>query len=126
MSSQQLDKAVWRKSQEMARAKTKIKCMKDELDHSALSGNLKRLVDDLDFCVKNDKFEGRDSAVAWVGDIIHQIRLHNSDTGKESTGMRWSESTQRIFATLTKFGGPKCHRVLQSNVGGMNQRTTER
>jgi hypothetical protein len=93
----------------------------ERLEERALTGDLAGLAADLQYCQANDKLNGRAVMVSFITDIVKSWRL-----GAGSKGMRWHESSKRLFAVLTKFGGPRSVRLLRANVGGVGESTIAR
>ena len=92
----------------LARSQKQVRSMRERMEASIISGDLRTFAADVRFCVDNGKFEGREPLLSFIKDVVHDLRLQ-SDEGKHSRGMRWHESTKRLLAVLKKFGGPRSH-----------------
>jgi hypothetical protein len=83
----------------------------------AKRGELKKMVDELTTAYEAGKFKEKRALWNFLKDIVHQTHLTNEE-GERSRGMRYSESTSRIYAALRKIGGPRTQRFIYDNLGG--------
>ena len=90
-----------------------------------MSGSVSKLIADLRHCDESGKFDDRAALLGMLMDMVRSLRLETAD-GHGSRGMRWHESTKRIFSLLNKYGGPRSHHLLKANTAGPHRRSSER
>ena len=94
-----------------------------------MRGDVRKLIDDLTECARDNKFEGKKALLHFFMDAARGLNLasvNGDGVLVMSSGMRWHESTHRIFEVLKHYGGPRSHRWVQKNLLGMHLRTTEK
>ena len=109
--------------------RVRLRGLKEAATESAVRGDVRKLIDDLSACAKDGKFEGKQALLNFFLDAARGLKLASfGDDGelKMSCGVRWHESTHRIFEVLKHYGGPRSHRWIQKNLFGMHLRTTEK
>jgi hypothetical protein len=95
----------------------RVRKWRDRALEGAKRGELKKMVDELTTAYEAGKFKEKRALWNFLKDIVHQTHLTDEE-GKRSHGMRYSESTSRIYAVLRKIGGPRTQRFIYDNLGG--------
>ena len=114
---------------DLAALRVRLRDLKARTEESAVRGDVRKLIDDLTECARDNKFEGKKALLHFFMDAARGLNLasvNGDGVLVMSSGMRWHESTHRIFEVLKHYGGPRSHRWVQKNLLGMHLRTTEK
>jgi len=122
----QLKSTVFLLRQSYTRKCARVRKLTERLKEFAFRGDVKAIVDDVIAIEKAGKFEQRAGLLNMVRDMLHSLRLRDGAEGTHSKGMRWHQSTKRIFAVLRKYGGAKVHRFLHETLEAPDEGTVRR
>ncbi|MEM7518917.1 MAG: hypothetical protein AAF368_18595 [Planctomycetota bacterium] len=109
----------------LAAAQARAKSWRRRAVESAKRGEVKRLTDELTLAYEKGKFKGKRALLNFLRDMVHSVHL-GGNNGERNRRMEWSKSTHRIFAVLTKIGGPRTVNFLYDNIGGPAANTIRR
>ena len=98
---------------------TRVKSLKEKTIESGCRGDVRKLVDDLKYCHDSGKLERKKVLLHFIMDTVHSLR-------HDGRGIKFHESTHRVFEILKHYGGPRTHRFVEANLAGMHLRTTEK
>ena len=101
----------------LAATNVRLRAWRDRVKDTARRGELKRVTDELTKAYDDGKFQEKRALWAFIKDLVHSTHLASGD-GQRSRGMKWSESTNRFFAVIRKFGGPRTQKFFYDNIGG--------
>ena len=112
---------------DLAATRTRVRSLKDRAKESSARGDVRKLIDDLQACARDGKFESKQVLLHFMMDAAKAVRmatLGTDGTLRMSPGMRWHDSTHQTFEVLKHIGGPRSHRWVGDNLIGMHERTS--
>ena len=87
--------------------------MREDLDESALRGDIKRLVQNINRFVRDGNEDKRSALLPFICDLVASAVGRDATTDHGSEGMRWQESSKQMFAVIKLKGGESLLRFIR-------------
>ena len=132
---------------------SRVKTLREKAVESCKRGDVRRLIDDLQYCAAQGKVERKQVLFNFISDAVRSVRSWTSWTSiscvikktppssltppspvdvlplllqvrLDGKMSHYHESTHRCYEILKHYGGPRSHRFIEANLAGPHLRTT--